>query len=185
MKNKEVQQTVFNGIVALAIVLVIYMLSVGIVETPVVQAQEVVAVIPSTTSTPTTSPSPKIEASTVIVSEVTITRTTPKPKPQTFDLETIEGYIYHIFGYEEGSRSIKMLKECENKTLKTDAINWNGNGSWDFGLYQINSIHGYTQDQLADYKFNTRVAYKIYKNAGYSFSPWTCSYIIGTKSFWQ
>ena len=43
-----------------------------------------------------------------------------------------------------------------------DALNWNGNGTNDFGLFQINSIHGYTHEQLQDYKFNTDIAYKLF-----------------------
>lgn len=99
--------------------------------------------------------------------------------------ETPESYILSVFGQEDGARGIKMLKECENKQMRLDAINWNGNGTWDFGLLQINQIHGYTQEQLADYKFNVDVAYKLFKRAGNSFRPWTCSYVIGDRSFWQ
>lgn len=103
----------------------------------------------------------------------------------TVEDDTPEGYIKTIFGQEEGERLIYMLKTCENKTLKVDATNWNRNGTWDKGLLQINQIHGYTEEQLFDYKFNIRAGYKIYKNAGYSFSPWTCSDVIGEHPFWK
>jgi hypothetical protein len=99
-------------------------------------------------------------------------------------IDTPESYILEVFGHEQGTRAIYMLKECENRTLKTDAINYNGNGSNDFGLFQINSIHGYTHAQLADYKFNTDVAYKLYKNAGYQFTPWTCAWVINETPFY-
>ena len=100
------------------------------------------------------------------------------------EVETPETYIKKVFGNEQGERAIKMLKECENKSLRIDATNWNKNGTWDKGLFQINQIHGYTEEQLFDYKFNIEVAYKIYKNAGYSFSPWTCAYHIGEVPFY-
>jgi hypothetical protein len=123
-------------------------------------------------------PTPVVKAEAVVASPVA----SPKPLET---IETPETYIVKVFGEVDGERAIKMLKECENKQMRLDAINWNGNGTNDFGLFQINSLHGYTHDQLKDYKFNTNVAYKIYKNAGYSFSPWTCSYQVGDKSFWQ
>ncbi len=98
----------------------------------------------------------------------------------------IEAYILEVFGESEGMRGVKMLKECENKNMNERAINTaNSNGSVDRGLWQINSIHGHNVDKLMGHKFNTNKAYQIYKNAGNSFRPWTCSYILGVKSFWQ
>jgi hypothetical protein len=97
---------------------------------------------------------------------------------------SVEAYIYEVFG-KDAERGIKMLKECENKSMNPYAINWNNNGTWDFGTWQINQVHGYTQEELADPYFNTDVAYKIYKGRGNTFSAWTCSYVIGDKSFWQ
>lgn len=110
----------------------------------------------------------------------------PTPSSTPFVVpNTPKEYIRYIFGETAGAKAITMLETCENKQLRTDAVNWNGNGTTDAGLFQVNSIHGYTHEQLFDFKLNTRIAYKIYKNAGYSFSPWTCSYAVGEKSFWQ
>lgn len=106
------------------------------------------------------------------------------PKP-TEAPETPETYIIKVFGEVDGARGIKMLKECENHTLGLERINYNGDGTNDFGLWQINSVHGYTHEQLKDFKFNTDVAYKLYSRRGNKFSDWTCSYVIGDKSFWQ
>lgn len=57
---------------------------------------------------------------------------------------------------------------------RTDALNTaNRNGSWDAGLMQINSIHGYSQQALFDVKTNVAAALKIYRAAGNSWRPWS------------
>jgi hypothetical protein len=61
----------------------------------------------------------------------------------------VEQYIRLRFGVW-GDKAITMLKTCENKELNPTATNWNKNGTWDFGLFQVNQTHGYTQEQLAD-----------------------------------
>jgi len=96
----------------------------------------------------------------------------------------VEQYIRLKFGVW-GDKAVTMLKTCENKQLNPTAINWNKNGTWDYGTFQINQVHGYTQEQLADYKFNTDVAWKLFERAGYKFTDWTCSPVVGDKSFWQ
>jgi hypothetical protein len=95
---------------------------------------------------------------------------------------TFIDYIYQVFG-DDGDNAIKLLAECENKKLNPEAVNVNKNGSTDVGLFQINSIHGYSHEELFDPFFNIDVAYKIFKNRGWS--AWSCSYVLGVKSFWQ
>ena len=56
---------------------------------------------------------------------------------------------------------------------KTDALNTaNRNGSWDAGLMQINSIHGYSQAYLFNVQNNIAAALKIYRAAGNRWTPW-------------
>ena len=126
---------------------------------------------------------PKVESSsTIVVGEVREIHKDDLELTTEPQVNDIEAYIHEVFG-EDAEDGIKILKECENKSMKTDAVNWNRNGSWDFGLWQINSVHGYTQEQLSDHRFNTDVAYKIFKNRGWS--AWTCSWVVGVKSFWE
>lgn len=57
---------------------------------------------------------------------------------------------------------------------RTDALNTsNSNGSWDAGLMQVNSIHGYSQSYLFDVHNNVAAALKIYKAAGNRWTPWS------------
>lgn len=63
----------------------------------------------------------------------------------------------------------------------TDAVNKNKNGSTDYGLFQINSVHA---DLLAkgDWRNaadNVEMARVVWADAGHSFSPWT-TYTTGT-----
>lgn len=155
--NREEIPVVRNIFIAIMLTTIIAGYSVAHDETPISYAQDNQVVVSTPTST---------------------------PQPTTNPQDTPESYIREVFGYEQGERAIQMLKNCENKTLNPNAINWNGNGTWDYGLFQINQVHGYTQQQLADYKFNTRIAYKLYKNAGYQFTPWTCAYEIGETPFY-
>lgn len=57
--------------------------------------------------------------------------------------------------------------------LKANAVNdANTNGTWDAGLWQINEIHGYTQNQLFDPAFSARAAYRIYQGRSNTFNAW-------------
>jgi len=126
---------------------------------------------------------PKVE--TQVVKLEAKEETKPKVEKVKTQEEQIEEYILEKFGEKDGRRGIKMLRECENRDFGLTQINWNKNGTWDYGLWQINQIHGYTQKQLSDWKLNTDVAYKIYLKAGKSFSPWSCAWVIGEKPFWK
>lgn len=54
------------------------------------------------------------------------------------------------------------------------AQNTNTNGTGDFGLWQINSIHGYPLSCLYNAQCNANAAYRIYSDSG-NFLPW-CTY---------
>jgi len=57
---------------------------------------------------------------------------------------------------------------------KRDAVSpANSNGSRDYGLWQINSVHIPTAHQWSDVGVNAQLAYRVYADAGKSFRPWT------------
>jgi hypothetical protein len=123
-------------------------------------------------------PTPVAMASDVVASPVA----SPSASREV-SYSPVEEYIRLKFGVW-GDKAMTLLTTCENRYLNTTATNWNRNGTWDYGLFQINQVHGYTQEQLADYKFNTDVAWKLFVRAGYKFTDWTCAYAIGETPFY-
>lgn len=105
----------------------------------------------------------------------------PKDSQMT-EKQQIMNYIVEVFG-DDSADAITIINKCENHSFDPKAQNWNSNGSVDTGIFMVNSIHGYTEEQLKDWKFNVDVAKKIYDNGGWK--QWACSHVIGIKSFWQ
>lgn len=105
----------------------------------------------------------------------------PKDSQMT-EKQQIMNYIVEVFG-DDSADAITIINKCENHSFDPKAQNWNSNGSVDTGIFMVNSIHGYTEEQLKDWKFNIDVAKKIYDNGGWK--QWACSHVIGVKSFWQ
>lgn len=61
----------------------------------------------------------------------------------------------------------------ENQSLDADAVGGpNKDGTHDYGLWQINEIHKPSQAQKFNFVENTKLARKIYVDAGKSFKPW-------------
>jgi len=93
----------------------------------------------------------------------------------------IMAYIVERFG-DDAADAITMINKCENHAFNPKATNTaNSNGTIDRGIFQINSIHG--GDEMYNWRTNIDAAYKIFKNRGWG--AWSCSYVIGVKSFWQ
>ena len=105
----------------------------------------------------------------------------PTATPTPTDKEEIIAEIVRVFG-EEAPNAFNVLY-CENRGLNPEAVNWNSNGSWDAGIFQVNQIHGYTMDQMKDYKQNIRAAKKIFDGRGWT--AWACSERVDIKPFWK
>lgn len=117
----------------------------------------------------TPTPSPSLEPSP-----------SPSIAPKT-QKEQITDYIHEVFK-EDANDAFKVL-ECENKPLNPEAENWNRNGTWDAGIFQINQVHGRSMQDMKNWKKNIDQAYKIFSKQGWR--PWACSHKVGVRSFWQ
>jgi len=100
------------------------------------------------------------------------------PTPVIHDLGTPVSYIRHVFGNK--SDLALAIVECESRFNPNALFCGNNNGSCDRGLWQINSYwHSEVSDAEAfNWKLATDHAYRIYVEAGYSFSPWVCLKLI-------
>jgi len=124
---------------------------------------------------PTTTPSPTPQLQ--VVEKVVFPTATPTPT----DKEAIIAEIVRVFG-EEAPNAFNVLY-CENRGLNPEAMNWNSNGTWDAGIFQVNEIHGHSLEDMKDYKKNIKVAKKIFDNRGWT--AWACSERVGVKPFWK
>jgi hypothetical protein len=94
--------------------------------------------------------------------------------------ETEQSYIQDYIRERLGDKGV-AIAHCESR-FKLDAYNINRNGSNDAGVWQINSIHGLSDDCRFDLKCSTDwVIEKVKRDKGWS--AWTCNKII--KSYPQ
>ena len=118
------------------------------------------------------------------VKVVEIEKVVEKPVPVPLDCKTekcqILAYIVEKFG-DDAADAITIINKCENHNFNPKATNYNRNGTVDRGVFQINSIHG--GEELYDWKKNVDKAYEIFQRRGWT--AWSCSHVVGVKSFWQ
>ena len=65
---------------------------------------------------------------------------------------------------------------CESK-YKEEAENYNKNNTWDFGVFQINDVHGLSEDDRKIARINIDYAKKLYMRQGWR--PWVCARKLG------
>lgn len=77
-------------------------------------------------------------------------------------------------GFPDDQIGIAVAVATAESGLKPTATNRNTNGSTDFGLWQINSIHAsvLSQGTWSDPADNAVMAFKIWQQAGNSWTPW-------------
>jgi len=96
----------------------------------------------------------------------------------------IISYIVEKFG-DDSADAITLVRKCENSTFDQTRTNHNNNGSVDYGVFQINSIHTarFGEEFKTDWKTNVDVAYEIFSEQGWT--PWACAEVIGQRPFWK
>jgi hypothetical protein len=126
-------------------------------------------------------------------------QTQPEAQQPTYNPETnpsredILNYIREIFG-SEADHAITIVTTCENMNLDIHAVNRaNSNGTADYGIFQINSVHigdpddpnnpGYGLGFTTDWRENVRVARAIQLSGGWS--QWSCSDRIGVIPYYK
>ena len=95
------------------------------------------------------------------------------------ELEQMVSYITQVF-QPEGKQVVYQalqIAQCESK-WNPKAYNFNTNGSSDYGLFQINSVHEkrYGQGFMYSWKANVDTAFALYKFQGWR--PWVCKYVL-------
>lgn len=102
----------------------------------------------------------------------------PSPTP-TPTVDPIEQEIKEVFG-QYSDQAIKIAK-CESgmkEKATNDNTTWGGIGR-DKGPFQINDVYHPAADKfLYDYKVNVAMAYKIFRDAGNTFRPWVCRWVL-------
>jgi hypothetical protein len=106
----------------------------------------------------------------------------PKDYRFTTEKQQIMAYIVEKFG-DRADDAIAMLNKCENNKLDPKATNWNRNGTWDTGIFQINQVHGYSMEEMQNWKKNIDVAHKIYTAHKNTFYAWSCGGVTGDKTY--
>lgn len=81
--------------------------------------------------------------------------------------ELVSQYDWNI---EEALAIMKAESNCQANAFN-GTINYDG--SWDAGLFQVNSIHGKEKDWLMIPENNVQEAYNVYLRAGRSWTPWS------------
>lgn len=98
--------------------------------------------------------------------------------------------INKVFG-DHAEQAFKCL-ESENRNLNPKAINWNNNGTFDVGIFQVNQIHcggrlkhkNFNADECREYLENPynniQVAYSIFSQRG-----WNAWYGSTCRPYWK
>ena len=91
---------------------------------------------------------------------------------------SMEEWVLNEWGKLGQREQAYAVIQCESRWDEY-AVNVNRNGSKDFGLYQINTIHKIPNECAFDYKCATEFAIKLWEKQGWS--PWVCANNLGIK----
>jgi hypothetical protein len=101
------------------------------------------------------------------------------PVASTVPAGAIRTAVEKAFG-SQAEHALAVL-QCENPDLNPSAIHYDGDGTSDWGLFQINIVYNrgafdYPQ-HLLDPWYNISVAVNVYRSRGWG--DWTCGRILG------
>lgn len=101
------------------------------------------------------------------IEEVRAVDESPASSPEP-TLENIVNYIMMTFEDEGEAIQLWAIKCFISESgLNHEAYNYNEwNETFDYGVPQINEVHGYSIEELRDYRFQIKVAYQVYKKQG-------------------
>lgn len=127
---------------------------------------------------------PKQEASTekdvVVAAPVPEPAAAVAPAPQTPVYPAgCANYQPIVAQYDWDLRMAMAIMQAENRACDPaiDNKGLNTDGTYDTGLFQVNSIHadmvGGDLESLRNPEINVRVAYGIYAGAGHAWTPWS------------
>ncbi len=94
-----------------------------------------------------------------------------QPSPKTASSQVTgrcEEFREIVEKYPWNSKVMLAIARAEsNCNPRSDNSGLNTNGTYDYGLFQINSVHGYSRDILANPAKNTEIAFRIWQSQGY------------------
>lgn len=102
--------------------------------------------------------------------EVTVSCESPKG---FLECQVYQGKIT----WEDHDKLSQIIK-CESG-WNPEALNKNTNGTFDLGLFQINTVHKVSRLEMLDYKKNIEYGIKLYKKQGVT--PWVCARKLNIK----
>lgn len=114
---------------------------------------------------------PTLEAATKQPSLTETVDVSPRPRPIIASSKVAnqcEEFREIVEKYPWNSKVMLAIMRAESGcNPRSDNSGLNTNGTYDYGLFQINSVHGYSRNVLANPAKNTEIAFKIWQSQGY------------------
>lgn len=114
---------------------------------------------------------PTLEAATKQPSKRETVEVLPSPRPVIASSPVAgrcEEFRETVEKYPWNSKVMLAIARAEsNCNPRSDNSGLNTDGTYDYGLFQINSVHGHSRSILANPAKNTEIAFKIWQSQGY------------------